>query len=139
MSSIVVAKLVRKPCECCVLYENASSCCEATLGLRVQMIPRAGHGRSIRRALSGKFVGLDQPPTLVARALPLAEFTATRVRWSDSGSGTPSRFNRNNGYLVCLQRRDLLAGPYCGWPVYAPMPINSGSSRCSISTRSTRL
>lgn len=75
----------------------------------------------------GKFVGLDQPPTLVARALPLAEFTATRVRWSDSGSGTPSRFNRNNGYLVCLQRRDLPAGPY--WVDGRPMPrmpINSG-------------
>lgn len=74
-----------------------------------------------------KFVGLDQPPTLIARALPLAELMATRVRWSDDGSGNPSRFDRNNGYLVCLQRRDLPAGPY--WVDGRPMPrmpLNSG-------------
>jgi AraC-like DNA-binding protein len=67
-----------------------------------------------------KFVGLDQPPSLIARALPLAELMATRVRWSDNGSGNPSRFDRNNGYLVCLQRRDLPAGPY--WVDGRPMP-----------------
>lgn len=72
-------------------------------------------------------MGLDQPPTLVARALPLAELMATRVRWSDAGSGNPSRIDRNNGYLVCLQRRDLPAGPYWvdGRPV-PRMPIGSG-------------
>jgi hypothetical protein len=50
----------------------------------------------------GKFAGLDQPPTLIARALPLAELTAMRVLWRDTGSGSPTRLDRNNGYLVCL-------------------------------------
>jgi hypothetical protein len=75
----------------------------------------------------GKFVGVDEPPTLISRPLPLAELMATRVRWSDAGSGTPSRFDRSNGYLVCLQRRDLPAGPY--WVDGRPMPrmaINRG-------------
>ncbi|WP_244610558.1 AraC family transcriptional regulator [Microvirga pakistanensis] len=75
----------------------------------------------------GKFAGLDQPPTLIARALPLAELSAMRVLWSDTGSGNPTRLDRNNGYLVCLQRRDLPAGPY--WVDDRPMqrmPINSG-------------
>jgi len=75
----------------------------------------------------GKFAGLDQPPTLVARALPLAELTAMRVLWRDTGSGNPTRLDRNNGYLVCLQRRDLPAGPY--WVDDRPMdrmPIGSG-------------
>jgi AraC-like DNA-binding protein len=67
-----------------------------------------------------KFVGLDQPPTLIARSLPLAELMATRLRWRDHGSGNPSRFDRNNGYLVCLQRRNLPAGPY--WVDGRPMP-----------------
>lgn len=75
----------------------------------------------------GKFAGLDQPPTLIARALPLAELSAMRVLWRDTGSGNPTRLDRNNGYLVCLQRRDLPAGPY--WVDDRPMqrrPINSG-------------
>jgi len=75
----------------------------------------------------GKFVGVDQPPTLISRVLPMAELIATRVHWSDSGSGTPSRLDRNNGYLVCLQRRDLPAGPYWvdGRPI-PRMPISRG-------------
>lgn len=74
-----------------------------------------------------KFVGLDQPPTLVARPLPLAELMATRVRWSDDGSGYSCRFERNAGYLVCLQRRDMPVGPY--WVDDRPMPrmpLNTG-------------
>lgn len=67
-----------------------------------------------------KFVGLEQPPTLIARNLLLSELMATRVRWDDAGAGYSSRFDRNNGYLVCLPRRDMPTGPY--WIDGRPMP-----------------
>jgi len=60
----------------------------------------------------GKFVGLEEPPTLMARALQYAEFTATRLRWQHTQSGTPTRFDRNDGYLLCLQRELLPSNPY---------------------------
>lgn len=60
----------------------------------------------------GKFVGLDEPPTLSVRALQYAEITATRLRWQYPASGVPTRLERNNGYLLCFQRKNLPAGPY---------------------------
>ncbi len=60
----------------------------------------------------GKFVGLEEPPTLMARALQYSEFTATRLRWQHTQSGTPTRFDRNDGYLLCLQRELLPSNPY---------------------------
>ncbi|MBU2145794.1 MAG: AraC family transcriptional regulator [Alphaproteobacteria bacterium] len=69
----------------------------------------------------GKFVGLDQPVTLVARALQSAELFATRLRWEDSPEGNPTCFARMEGYLVCVQRRSLLANPY--WVDDHPVPL----------------
>lgn len=60
----------------------------------------------------GKFVGLDEPPTLSVRTLQYAEITATRLRWQYPASGVPTRLERNNGYLLCFQRRHLPPGPY---------------------------
>lgn len=61
----------------------------------------------------GRFVGLEEPPTLAVRVLQDTELTATHLRWhNDTQSGTPTHLERNDGYLLCLQRRYLLASPY---------------------------
>lgn len=75
------------------------------------------------------FVGLEQSPTLAVRALQTAEVTASRISWSESDSGTPFRFERKAGYMVCLHRRRLPPCPYWidGRPVVR-MPIDSGQS-----------
>ena len=59
----------------------------------------------------GKFAGFEQPQTLILRTLQQADLSATRLRGSFV-SGTPVRLDCNNGYLVCLQRRPLLAPNY---------------------------
>ena len=69
----------------------------------------------------GKFVGLDQPVTLVARALQSAELFATRLRWQDTPQGNPTCFARMDGYLVCVQRRSLPSNPY--WVDGHPVPL----------------
>lgn len=70
----------------------------------------------------GKFVGLDQPRTLVTRTLQKAELSATRLEGSFV-SGTPVRLDRNDGYLVCLQRRTLPTPDY--WIDGKAIPIAS--------------
>lgn len=59
-----------------------------------------------------KFVGVDKPPTIVISAFEAAEFTATRVRWDEPETGHPTNFDRADGYLICLQRKDVAAQPY---------------------------
>jgi hypothetical protein len=60
----------------------------------------------------GRFVGLEEPPTLTTRALQYAELTTTRLRWQNTPAGIPTRLDRSDGYLLCLQRRYLPSGPY---------------------------
>jgi AraC-like DNA-binding protein len=69
----------------------------------------------------GRFVGLEKPSTLQVRALQSAEMSATRLRWNGSDDGNPTRLERNDGYLVCLQRRDLPSHPY--WVDGRPVPL----------------
>ena len=57
-------------------------------------------------------MGLEEPATLTVRALQYAELTATRLLWRYDQSAIPTRLERNDGYLLCLQRRHLPAGPY---------------------------
>jgi AraC-like DNA-binding protein len=59
-----------------------------------------------------KFVGVEKPPTLVVSAFAAAEFVASRVQWAWSAGGHPTQFDRADGYLVCLQRKDMLAQAY---------------------------
>lgn len=65
------------------------------------------HGRRL-----GRFVGLEEPPTLSTRTLQYPELTVTRLRWQKSQAGIPTRLERGHGYLLCLQRRGLPSGPY---------------------------
>src|SRR5690606_35477490 len=51
----------------------------------------------------GKFNGFEPPQTLVLRTLQQSELAATRLRGSFV-SGTPVSLDRNDGYLLCLQR-----------------------------------
>ncbi|PDT52528.1 MULTISPECIES: AraC family transcriptional regulator [Sinorhizobium] len=75
----------------------------------------------------GRFVGLDQPPTLTTRYLQLAEISGSRHCWDGSEAAAPVRMETSNGYLLCLQRRELPAIPYWvnGKPV-SMMPLNRG-------------
>jgi AraC-like DNA-binding protein len=66
-----------------------------------------------------KFVGVEKPPTLAISAFETAQFTATRVQWSEGGQ--PTQFDRADGYMVCLQRRDIPAHPY--WVDQRPIPL----------------
>ena len=59
----------------------------------------------------GKFTGFEPPQTLILHTLQRSELAATRLRGSFV-SGTPVRLDCNNGYLLCLQRRSLLAPNY---------------------------
>jgi AraC family transcriptional regulator len=59
-----------------------------------------------------KFVGVPQPATLSVSALYGAEFTATRVQWTGTPDGNLTRFDRDRGYMVCLQRQSLAEQPY---------------------------
>lgn len=59
----------------------------------------------------GKFTGFEQPQTLILNTLQQSALAATRLRGSFV-TGTPVRLDRNNGYLLCLQRRPLLAPTY---------------------------
>lgn len=68
----------------------------------------------------GKFVGFEQPQTLIVRTLQQSELVATRLRGSFA-SGTPVRLDNNNGYLVCLQRRSLPVHNY--WIDSRPIPL----------------
>jgi AraC family transcriptional regulator len=67
----------------------------------------------------GKFAGFEQPQTLILSTLQKPELSATRLRGSFV-SGTPVRLDRNKGYLVCLQRRPLIAPSY--WIDGRPVP-----------------
>ena len=60
----------------------------------------------------GRLVGLEEPPTLTTRALQYAELTVTRLQWQNTQSGIPTRLERSQGYLLCLQRRHLPSDPY---------------------------
>lgn len=74
----------------------------------------------------GKFTGFEQPQTLVLRTLQRSEFAATRLRGSFV-SGTPVRLDRNNGYLLCLQRRSLTTPHYWIDGRSVPLrPLNGG-------------
>jgi AraC family transcriptional regulator len=83
-------------------------------------------GTEIARSV-GRFVGLEEPPTLSTRFLQLAEIVGSRLCWNGSESGAPVRMDRSKGYLVCLQRRSLSTMPYWvnGKPM-SMMPLNSG-------------
>jgi AraC family transcriptional regulator len=59
-----------------------------------------------------KFIGIEKPPTFVVSTFDSAEFVVTRVQWQSSGDGHLTRFGRTNGYMLCVQRRDLAAQPY---------------------------
>ncbi|WP_114953431.1 helix-turn-helix domain-containing protein [Sphingosinicella terrae] len=58
-----------------------------------------------------KFAGVEKPPTLTISAFEAGEFTATRLQWKESASHR-TQFDRVDGYLICLQRRELPAHPY---------------------------
>jgi len=75
----------------------------------------------------GRFVGLEQPRTLSTRYIQVAEILGSRLRWDEAECATPVRMDTSDGYLLCLQRRDLQAIPYWvnGKPV-AMMPLNRG-------------
>ena len=59
-----------------------------------------------------KFVGVEKPPTLVVAEFQTPEFVATRVQWAWSAGGHPTRFDRAEGYMVCMQRLDLPVQAY---------------------------
>lgn len=59
-----------------------------------------------------KFVGVDRPPTLMVSAFQAAEFVATRVQWERPRGGHPTLFDRADGYMICVQRKDMTAQTY---------------------------
>lgn len=59
-----------------------------------------------------KFVGIDKPETMVSSAFEAAEFTASRLQWQNKEAGHPVKFDRADGFMLCLQRRELPSHPY---------------------------
>ena len=59
-----------------------------------------------------KFVGIDKPDTLTSTAFEAAEFTASRLQWEHKEAGHPVKFDRAEGFMLCLQRRELPSHPY---------------------------
>lgn len=59
-----------------------------------------------------KFVGVEKPATLVASAFEAAEFTASRLQWRHKEAGHPVKFDRADGFMLCLQRCELPSHPY---------------------------
>lgn len=70
-----------------------------------------------------KFVGLQRPPTVQLRSFDTAEYTASRLQWPQTVDGNPVRFDRADGYLLCMQRRDLPPNPY--WVDCRPVPLTA--------------
>lgn len=68
-----------------------------------------------------KFVGVDEPPTLSFAAFDAAEFAVTHVCWEQTEAGHPVHFDRADGYMVCLQRRDVPLQPY--WVDDVPLTL----------------
>jgi AraC-like DNA-binding protein len=74
----------------------------------------------------GKFAGFEKPQTLILRTLQQSELSATRLQGSFV-SGAPVRLDRNDGYLLCLQRRFLQAPDYWIDGRSIPLrPLNGG-------------
>jgi len=70
-----------------------------------------------------KFVGVEKPPTLAVSTFEAAEFTATRVQWEYSEGGHPTQFDREDGYLICLQRVNMPDQAY--WVDQRPMRLGA--------------
>jgi AraC family transcriptional regulator len=70
----------------------------------------------------GEFVGVEAPPTMKVQLLQKAEFAATRIRWDERECGVAARIEREDAYLVCLQRRDIPTNPY--WVDGRPVPMS---------------
>lgn len=75
----------------------------------------------------GRFVGLEEPKSLVTRYLEIGEIVTSRTTWLYQNDDTPVRMEMTDGYLLCLQRRYLPAYQYWvnGKPTQA-MSLNRG-------------
>lgn len=60
----------------------------------------------------GAYVGVEAPPTVKGQPVQNAEFAATRVFWGDREEGVAARIEREDAFLVCLERRDVASHPY---------------------------
>ncbi len=60
-----------------------------------------------KREIAGpnRFEGLSRPASLQYNEILLGHGILGRLRWQDEGSGVPVRFERSDGYLLCLQRK----------------------------------
>jgi len=70
-----------------------------------------------------KFVGVEKPPTLDVTTFQSAEFVASRVQWDMVPGGHLTQFDRADGYMICLQRSDIVNKVY--WADDRPMPLAS--------------
>lgn len=75
----------------------------------------------------GESVGVEAPPTTRVRILKEAEFAATRVSWGRRDRGIDAWIEREDAFLVCVQRRDIPTHPYWVGGRAVPMnPVKSG-------------